>query len=123
MDRSPDTLRPGQVSAWLEALQALPYETGRLAVTRVIRTWTSPKFPPPGALEAAARELMREGIPNAGAYSQDGQGPRYDMDRIRRALEQHDRWNAMSYEEYMAELQRIRERMERRQALRMVGER
>jgi len=121
MDRSPDTLRPGQVSAWLEALQALPYETGRLAVTRVIRTWTSPKFPPPGALEAAARELMREGIPNAGAYSQDGQGPRYDMDRIRRALEQHDRWIAMSYEEYMAELQRIIANRQRRDTLQAVS--
>src|SRR5690606_14325960 len=87
MDRTPDTLRPGQVSAWLEALQDMPYETGRLAVTRVIRTWTSPRFPAPGALEAAAREITREGIPNAGAYSQDGLGPRYDMNRIRRALE------------------------------------
>lgn len=121
MDRRPDTLRPGQVSAWVEALQDMPYETGRLAVTRVIRTWTSPRFPAPGALEAAAREITREGIPNAGAYSQDGLGPRYDMDRIRRALEQHDRWLAMSDDEYMDELERIRERMERRQALRMVG--
>ena len=107
MDRTPDTLRPGQVSAWLEALQDMPYETGRLAVTRVIRTWTSPRFPAPGALEAAAREITREGIPNAGAYSQDGLGPRYDMDSIRRALEQHDRWLAMSDEEYMDELERI----------------
>src|SRR5690606_42067111 len=114
MDRTPDTLRPGQVSAWLEALQDMPYETGRLAVTRVIRTWTSPRFPAPGALEAAAREITREGIPNAGAYSQDGLGPRYDMYRIRRALEQHDRWSAMSDEEYMDELERIR--IERRRA-------
>src|SRR5690606_862353 len=114
MDRSPDTLRPGQVSAWLEALQALPYETGRLAVTRVIRTWTSPKFPPPGALEAAARELMREGIPNAGAYSQDGP-PKSSMtpDQVRCALEAQERWVNMSDEEYLAELERIRERMER----------
>ena len=114
MDRRPDTLRPGQVSAWVEALQDMPYETGRLAVTRVIRTWTSPRFPAPGALEAAAREITREGIPNAGAYSQDNVAPRYDMDRVRRALEQHDRWLAMSDEEYMDELERIRERMERR---------
>lgn len=121
MDRSPDTLRPGQVSAWLEALQDMPYETGRLAVTRVIRTWTSHRFPAPGALEAAAREITREGIPNAGAYSQDGLGPRYDMDSIRRALEEHERWLAMSDEEYMDELERIRERMERRQALKVVG--
>lgn len=111
MDRAPDSLRPGQVSAWLEALQDMPYETGRLAVTRVIRTWTSSRFPAPGTLEAAAREITREGIPNAGAYSQDGLGPRYDMDRIRRALEEHDRWIAMSDEEYMDELERIRERM------------
>jgi len=64
---------------------------------------------------------MREGIPNAGAYSQDGQGPRYDMDRIRRALEQHDRWNAMSYEEYMAELQRIIANRQRRDTLQAVS--
>lgn len=108
LDRPLDTLRPGQTSAWLDALEDLPYETGRLAVTRVIRTWTSPRFPAPGALEAAAREITREGIPNAGAYSQDGLGPRYDMDRIRRALEQHDRWLAMSDDEYMTELERIR---------------
>lgn len=121
MDRSPDTLRPGQVSAWLEALQDMPYETGRLAVTRVIRTWTSPRFPAPGALEAAARELTREGIPNAGAYLQDGLGPRYDMDRIRRALEQNDRWIAMSDEEYMAELERIIANQQRRNTLQAVS--
>src|SRR5690554_491324 len=121
MDRSPDTLRPGQVSAWLEALQDMPYETGRLAVTRVIRTWTSPRFPAPGALEAAAREITRDGIPNAGAYSQDNVAPRYDMDRIRRALDQHDRWLAMSDEEYMAELERIMERKQRRERLRAVS--
>lgn len=112
MDRTPDTLRPGLVSAWLEALQDMPYETGRLAVTRVIRTWTSSRFPVPGTLEAAAREITRDGIPNAGAYSQDNVEPRYDMDRIRRALEQHDSWLAMSDDEYMAEFERIRERME-----------
>lgn len=107
MDRTPDTLRPGQVSAWLEALQDMPYETGRLAVTHVIRTWTSPRFPAPGVLTAAAREISQDGIPNAGAYSQDNVAPRYDMDRIRRALEQHDRWLAMSDEEYMDELERL----------------
>ena len=121
LDRAPDSLRPGQASAWLDALEDLPYETGRLAVTRVIRTWTSPRFPAPGALEAAAREITRDGVPNAGAYSQDHVAPRYDMDRIRRALEQHDRWIAMSAEEYMAELERIMERKQRRERLRAVS--
>ena len=42
-------------------------------------------------------------------------------EQVRKAVEQMDRWVAMSDDEYMAELERIWERMERRQALTVVG--
>src|SRR5690606_39585137 len=99
-----------------------PYEVGRAAVTHLIRTWRAPTFPPPGAFVQAVEEVRKEGVPGAGAYSQDGP-PKSGMTpaQVKAAIEQMDRWVAMSDDEYMAELERIRERMERKAQLRVVG--
>lgn len=121
MDRAPDSLRPGQMNEWLRALEDLPYETGRAAVTRVIRTWRGTRFPPPGVLTDAVEAVRGEGIPAAGAYSQEPPRTTMTPEQVRKAIEQMDRWVAMSDDEYMAELERIRERMERQQVLKAVG--
>lgn len=121
MDRAPDSLRPGQMNEWLRALEGLPYETGRAAVTHVIRAWRGTRFPPPGVLTDAVEAVRKEGIPAAGAYSQEPPRTTVTPEQVRKAVEQMDRWVAMSDDEYMAELERIWERMERRQALTVVG--
>jgi len=122
LDRPIETLRDGQVAVWLDMLEELPYEAGRAAVTRVIRTWRGTRFPPPGVLTEAVEAVREDGIPAAGAYSQDGP-PKSSLtpEQIKRALAAQERWVNMSDEEYLAELERIRERMERKQALKVVG--
>src|SRR5690606_24028743 len=67
-ERKPSDLRPHQLREWLQALQDLPYELGRAAVTHLVRTWTSNRFPTPGALTRAADEVSVEGRANALAY-------------------------------------------------------
>jgi len=121
LDRPIETLRDGQVAVWLDMLEDLPYEAGRAAVTHVIRTWRGTRFPPPGVLTEAVEAVREEGIPAAGAYSQEPPRTTMTLEQVRKAIEQMDRWVAMSDDEYMAELERIRERMERRQALKVVG--
>lgn len=106
-DRTTDDLLPHQFQAWIQALESLPYERGRAAVTRLIQTWSSTRFPPPGALSRVAQEMSLEGQPNAGAYSQDKPSAPYDHDRMRRTMMQHDRWLQMTEQEYMAELERL----------------
>ena len=122
LDRKPEELRPGQMAIWLDMLEELPYEIGRAAIRHIIRTHRGSRFPAPGVLTEAVEQLRQDGIPSAGAYSQDGP-PRSAMTpaQVKAAIEQMDRWVAMSDDEYMAELERIRERVERRQALKVVG--
>ena len=62
LDRSIETLRDGQVAVWLDMLEDLPYETGRAAVTHVIRAWRGTRFPPPGVLTDAVEAVRKEGI-------------------------------------------------------------
>lgn len=120
--KNPRALRQGQKAAWIDVMMEYAYEVGRAAVTHLIRTWRAPTFPPPGAFVQAVEEVRQEGVPGAGAYSQDGP-PKSGMtpDQVRRALEAQERWVNMSDEEYLAELERIRERMERKAQLRVVG--
>lgn len=120
LDRPIETLRDGQVAVWLDMLEDLPYETGRAAVTRVIRTWRGIRLPPPGVLTDAVEAVRGEGIPAASAYSQEPPRTTMAPEQARDAIEQMDRWVAMSDDEYMAELERIRERMERKAQLRVV---
>lgn len=107
LDRSPDTLRPGQISELLDGLQELSFEAGKLAVSYVIKTWTSPRFPTSGVIHAAVRQVTHEGAPNAAAYSRSGARQQYDPEQVRRALEAHKRWEEMTSEEYMAEVERL----------------
>lgn len=96
-----------EVASWMRVLMAVPSERGRAAVTRLIDTWSYSRFPRRGDFVRVADTLTMEGQPGAGAYSQDRPSMLYDQKRIQRAIEQHDRWLAMSDEEYMDELERL----------------
>ena len=93
--------------SWMRVLEALPYERGRAAVTELIDTWEYNSFPRPGKLAKVAETMTFDGQPNAGAYSQDRPPTLYDPERMRRAIEQHDQWLAMTDEEYLDELERL----------------
>ena len=122
LDRKPEELRPGQMAIWLDMLEELPYETGRAAIRHIIRTSRGSRFPAPGVLTEAVEAVREDGIPSAGAYSQAGP-PKSGLtpEQIKRALAAQERWVNMSDDEYIAELERIRERMERRAQLMVVG--
>jgi len=104
---------------WLQALQDLPYERGRAAVTHLVRTWTSNRFPTPGALTRAADEVSVEGRANALAYYTGPQRSYQEhMARARAALEWQDRLVEMSDEEYHEYLTRLMRRKQiRREAV------
>ena len=106
-----------QIASWERVLMSTPYERGRAAVTELIDTWTYRRWPTRGDFQKIADSLSSEGVPNAGAYSQDRPSTLYDQDRMRRAIEQHDRWLNMTDEEYMDEL----ERLQRSGALKLNG--
>lgn len=107
MDRTLDNLRPHQTREWVDALCGMSYERGRAAITQLIKTWTWRNFPPVGALHKAETEVSREGQPNAGAYSQNGQAPAQSAEQIAAVVQQQDRWLAMDDAEYFAEVQRM----------------
>lgn len=100
-ERKPDDLRPHQLREWIRALEAMGYERGRAAVTHLIRTWPSTRFPPPGSLGKAAQEVSAEGRPGAMAYYT---GPMHDTrderERLREAIQRQDALVAMDDEEY-----------------------
>src|SRR5690625_3944725 len=73
-ERVPEDLRPHQLREWLLTLRSMSYERGRSAVTHLIRTWTSTRFPPPGALGKAAGEVSVEGRAGAMAYYTEDEG-------------------------------------------------
>lgn len=98
-----------QVASWLRVLMSVPYERGRAAITQLIDTWPHRRWPTRADFQRIAESLSNDGIPNAGAYSQDRPSAHYDHDRMMRAVEQHDRWLQMTDEEYMDELQRLQE--------------
>lgn len=64
-----------QTQAYLRVLEGMSYERGRAAVTHLVDTWTSERFPPPGAITKAANEVSLEGHGGAAAYFQNGDRP------------------------------------------------
>lgn len=111
LGRTPQSLRPGQIADVLDGLSELSHETGSMVVDYLIRTWTSNRFPGSAAIREAARNVGREGVANASAYSRVAP-EQYDREQVRRALAAHARWEAMSAEEYMAELESLLPRIQ-----------
>lgn len=97
-------LSADEAASWMRVLMSMIYERGRAAVTRLIDTWEYARFPRPGSFTKLAESMTFEGQANAGAYSQNGQPPPVDRDRMTRVIAQHDRWDAMTQEEYAEEL-------------------
>lgn len=96
-----------QIASWERVLMSTPYERGRAAVTELIDTWTYRRWPTRGDFQKIVDSLSNDGVPNAGAYSQDRPSTLYDHRRMMQAIEQHDRWLAMTDEEYLDELERL----------------
>lgn len=97
------TLSEPQVEAWIRKLTSMSYEWGREAITRVVDTWSDRGFPRVGFLTRCADEIMTEGVPNAGAYSQDlRHAPKspQEIDRLQYSVWRQQQIEALDDDDY-----------------------
>lgn len=97
-----------QIVSWIQrTLMPMPYEWGRRAVDRAIDEWPWRRWMTRGDFRRFADAATQDGVPNAGAYSQNGQSPAHDPERVARQIAQMDRWRDMDAEEYFEEVLRM----------------
>lgn len=95
-----------QIASWMRVLMGLVYERGRATVTKMIDSWTWKRWPSRGDFIRVSESLSSDGIPNAGAYSQDRPPSREDREQLQVAYERQEHWIAIDDGDYFDEVVR-----------------